>query len=449
MTSPSRQSATAALGEFVSTCAAESLPPTLLHEGKRALLNFFGGALGVAGDPAVITALEIMRSSGGARDTTVIGHAEQLDPMGAAFVNAIAANLLDYDDTHLPTVIHPTAPVAPAALALGESRHLAGRVVLEAFVLGAEIECRLGLAVSPGHYDRGWHITATCGVFGAAAASARLLRLNPSQTSAALGIAASLSAGLVENLASGAKNVGVGNAARNGLLATMFAARGYSSAPAAIEGTLGWARAMGDSPALDVLLDGLGTRWEFRRNTYKPYPAGIVVHSVIDACLALRTRLQIGASDVAHVFVTGSPLLLARADRQVKNERDARVSIQHCAAVAFALGRAGVAEFSSAVVLDPTITALRAHVHASVDPQMPVGACSVRVETVDGRTDSSRVTFARGSAELPLLDADLEAKFRDNAERGGFSAKATPQIDAIWSIDDAPDTRALMRLMAP
>ena len=175
----------------------------------------------------------------GAERVTVIGRAERLDLFGAAFINAVAGNLLDYDDTHLRTVIHPTAPVAPAALALAEQRGLSGAEMLHAFILGAEVECRIGNTVSPGHYARGWHITSTRGVFGSAVASAKLLGLNAEQTRHALGIAASQSAGLVENIPSAAKNVSVGNAARSGLFAALLAEQGCTAAPAAIEGALG------------------------------------------------------------------------------------------------------------------------------------------------------------------------------------------------------------------
>ena len=161
---------------------------------------------------------------------SLIGRPERLDILGASFINAAAANLLDFDDTHLRTVIHPTAPVAPAVLALAEAEGFSGAAVLHALILGIEIACRIGNGVSPGHYARGWHITATCGVFGAAAASAKLLGLSRAQIANALGIAASQSAGLVENLATAAKNVGVGNAARNGLFAALLAQRGYEAA---------------------------------------------------------------------------------------------------------------------------------------------------------------------------------------------------------------------------
>ena len=444
---PVTDSLATTLGRFVAESRWQDIDAGLRHEARRALLNFFGCALGVAQDPAVATAVAVMQPFSGPARLGLIGRAERLDAMGAAFVNAIAGNLLDYDDTHLNTVIHPTAPVAPPLLALAEQTGAAGAALLHAFILGAEVECRIGNAVSPGHYARGWHITATCGVFGAAAACGRLLGLTGAQIAAALGIAAGQSAGLVENLASAAKNVGVGNAARNGLLAALFARAGYAASPAALEGPLGWARAMGDVPAAEAITHELGRQWEFRANTYKPYPAGIVFHAVIDACLALRERAGFAAGAIRTVTVRGDRLLLDRGDRPVNDERDARVSIHHCAAVALLRGRAGVAEFEAPAVRDPTIVALRGKVRAECDPTLPRGGAVVTIGMQDGRSHAVRVDAAQGSAAHPLSDAALEAKFRDNAARSARAADAAACIAQVWAIEEAASLRPLMQMM--
>ena len=441
-------SATQVLGRFVSESRFEALPEALRHEGRRSILNHVGCALGVARDPAVITALEIMRDASGRPSATVLGQRDRLGVMEAAFVNAIASNLLDYDDTHLRTVIHPSAPVAPVAFALGEETGASGAEVLLAFLLGAEIACRIGNAVSPGHYARGWHITASCGVFGAAAAAARLMRLSAEQTADALGIAASQSGSIVENLATAAKNIGVGNAARNGILAARFAARGYRAAPRAIEGPLGWARAMGDEPVLAEITEGLGQRWEIARNTYKPYAAGIVFHAVIDACLALREQLGKAVAHIKSVTVAGDALLLARGDRVVRNERDTRVSIHHCAAIALLLGRADVADFEMAAVQDPTLAALRAKLVAECDASLPRGAARVTITLADGSTHQATVEHPRGSAERPLSDAELDAKYRANAAIGGTTADVESQIAALWALDRSASIVPLMALLS-
>jgi len=440
-------SATQILAQFITESRFDTIPEVLRHEGRRSILNHVGCALGVARDPAVIAALAVMQESSGKPSATVYGQRDKLSVMEAAFVNAIASNLLDYDDTHLRTVIHPSAPVAPVAFALGEEGGATGGEVLHAFLLGAEIACRIGNAVSPGHYARGWHITASCGVFGAAAAAARIMRLSAEQTADALGIAASQSGSIVENLATAAKNIGVGNAARNGILAARFAARGYRAALLAIEGQLGWARAMGDEPVLAEITEGLGQRWEIARNTYKPYAAGIVFHAVIDACLALRESLGAAVAHIRRVTVAGDALLLARGDRVVRNERDTRVSIHHCAAIALVLGRAEVTDYEMQSVQDPELAALRAKVVAECDANLPRGAARVTITLANGSTQQASVEYPRGSAERPLNDAELAAKYRANAALGGTTADVEAQIAGFWTLDHVASIAPLMALL--
>jgi len=305
-------------------------------------------------------------------------------------------------------------------------------------------KCRVGNAVSPGHYARGWHITSTCGVFGAAAACAKLLDLPASQISNAIGIAASQSAGIIENLPSAAKNVSVGNAARNGLFAALLAAEGYSASPRAIEGPLGWARAMGDEPDMARLTGGLGNTWEIAKNTYKPYPAGIVFHAVIEACFDLRAKLDRRVDEIASVTVQGSSLLLARGDRPVRNERDARVSIHHCAACALLQGTAGVTEFSEAMVVRPDIVALRRKVRAALDPSLPDGAARVIIQLTSGEAFEELVMEAKGSLADPLSDRDIEAKLRDCARLGGTDWDIDRIIDGVWRLETLADVSGLM-----
>lgn len=436
------------LGHFVTETRWNDVSETLRHEGRRTLLNFLGCALGVAQAEPVSQATRVLAALSGAEHVTVIGRTERLDILGASFVNAIAGNLLDYDDTHLRTVIHPAAPVAPVVLALAEQRGLSGAEALLALLLGVEVECRIGNAVSPGHYARGWHITSTCGVFGAAAAAARMLGLDATRTAHALGIASSQSAGTVENLPSAAKNVSVGNTARNGLFAALLAEQGYTAAPASIEGALGWARAMGDTPDVTAIVDGLGETWEAARNTYKPYPCGIVMHAVIDACLELRERHTLTPERIAAVTVSGDQLLLDRGDRVVTSERDARVSIHHCAAIAFALGAAGVPEFEEPTVSDPSIVALRARVIAALDETSPRGAATVRVTTTDARTHQATVQHPRGSFERPLTDRELEAKLIASCQSGGFTGPIDAIIAQVWAIDRLVNLRPLTGLLA-
>ena len=441
-------SASATLAAFVADTAWEDLPGEVRHQARRSLLNFVGCALGASSEPATAAMAEVLAAAGGTGPATLIGRPERLAMLGAAGVNAMAGNLFDFDDTHLATVIHPTAPVAPVALALAERDHVPGRDLLLALALGIEVACRIGNAVSPAHYARGWHITATCGVFGAAAAAARLLGIGPRAGADALGIAASESAGLVENLTTAAKNVGVANAARNGLFAALMARAGYAAAPRAIEGPLGWARASGDEPDRARMLDGLGTQWEINANAFKPYPSGVVLHAVADACIALRREHGIDPSTVAAVTVAGDALLLARGDRAVADERDARVSIQHTAAVALMTGAAGLDQYAPEMAMDPAVAAFRARVVPVLDGSLPKGAARVELRLADGRHLARTVLHARGSLESPLSDAEIEEKVRGLSRRSAWRGDIDAVIDRIWRIEETEDAAELCRALA-
>jgi 2-methylcitrate dehydratase PrpD len=293
------------LAQFVAETQWDALSPAVIHQAKRALVNFFAVALIGCREPAIETTLQSLARFSGIKQGAVIGRGERLDALSAAFLNAASANVLDFCDTHVPTVIHPTAPLAPALFALGELKHVTGRDLILAFVLGVEIACRIGLAMSPSHYRRGWHITATCGVFGAATGAGKLLALKTDPLVAALGLAATQAAGLCECLGTPAKIVHVGNAARNGLWSALLAAEGLAGPAEPLTGGQGYFHALNETPQLSVLTERLGDSWEIMKTAFKPYPCGFVVHPVLDCVIDWR-RAHPDAS-VERVTVTGNP----------------------------------------------------------------------------------------------------------------------------------------------
>nr|WP_246551118.1 MmgE/PrpD family protein [Bradyrhizobium liaoningense] len=206
---------------------------------------------------------------------------------------------------------------------------------------------------------------------------------------------------------------------------------------------------MGDEPDIARLLDGLGKTWEIAKNTYKPYPAGIVFHAVIDACLVLRGRIAERIDQIEQVIVQGSALLLARGDRPVNNERDARVSIHHCAACGLLLGAAGVTEFEQETVVRPDIAQLRQKVKAELDREMPDGAARVSLRLASGDVLTETVTSPRGSQAAPLSDSDIEAKLRDGIRTGRSDWDADRVIDAVWRLDAADDVGNLLQSLRP
>ena len=446
-TNPIEHNVTQRLAQFVVESLWEDIPPPVRHEARRAILNNIGCSLGSCRDDVTGRVLGVLDTFCGLREATVIGRSERLDVLSAAYINAVTSNLVDFDDTHLRTVIHPTAPVAPALLAMAERRRVTGAQVLHAFILGVEVECRIGNSVSPWHYGHGFHITSTCGVFGSAAATAKLLCLDARRTAWALGNAATQASGLVESLTAMSKSINIGSAARNGMMAALLAERGFDAAESAIEGRFGFAQVMGEKPNLGEITERLGETWELMQNAYKPYPTGVVLHPVIDACLELRERHSIASGGIERIEVTGHPLLRVRADRPAPSiGREAKLSVHHCCAVAFIHGAAGGRQFTDACVNEPAVLALRGKVALEEDAAVPVESAYVRVRMQSGEVYTEHVPHMRGSVARPMSDADLEAKFRDNAEIGASRVEPDRLIDAIWACERIDDVGQLMRM---
>ena len=443
-----RPGVTQDLARFVVETKWEDIPDQARHEAKRALLNFFAVAIAGCRTEPVELALRTLAEFSGGKQATIVGRTERIDALGAAFLNAAGANVFDYCDTHLPTVVHPTAPLAPALLSLAELRRVTGPDLLLAFVLGFEIECRVGGAVSPGHYPKGWHITSTCGVFGAASGAGKLLGLDERQMVWALGTAATQSSGLCECLGTPAKSVSVGNAARNGLWSALLAEKGFDGPPEPLAGVQGFYNALHETPDLSLVTEGLGESWEILATSYKPYPCGFVIHPVLDCVLDWRRDNP--AAEVTRVVVSGNPLLGIRTDRpNISTGRESQVSVQHAVAAALVTGKAGLDQFTDACVRDPKVRALRSKVELVSDSAFSTIAAAVEITTADGKTHSLSQQAARGSDVNPIDDKDLEQKLRTAADDWDPRQDVTPLVDAIWTLDSRADVSGLASLAVP
>ena len=443
-----RPGTTETLARFVVDTKWDDIPAEARHEAKRALLNFFAVALAGCRTEPVAMALKSLSEFSGGRQATVIGRRERIDALSAAFLNAAGANVFDYCDTHLPTVVHPTAPLAPAVLAMAELRRATGPEFLTAFVLGFEIECRIGAAVSPGHYPKGWHITSTCGVFAAAASAGKLLGLGVQPMVWALGTAATQSAGLCECLGWPAKSVSVGNAARNGLWSALLAEKGFAGPPEPLAGSQGFFAVMDEPVDWRALLDGLGEDWQVANNSLKPYPAGFVIHPLLD--LALDWRRAHPNAVVERVRARGNPLLVQRTDRpEVRTGRESQVSLQHSVAAALVRGKAGLDQFTDACVNDPAVAAMRRKVEVAANPGLSTIAAEMDFVTADGKTYTVSTQAARGSAANPLKDSEIEDKLRTAAASWQTGHDIQPLIDAVWAVDLSDDASSLLKFAIP
>lgn len=413
------------LAELVVNHPSKGWSDAVDHEAHRTFANWVGCAVGAATHETVESALAGVMELQPAPQASLFGRKEKVDIANAALINGISSHTFDFDDTHLKTIIHPAGPVASAAQALAEFKGYSGRELMDALVLGIEVSCRVGNAVYPDHYDRGWHITGSTGTLGAAAACARLLKLNVDQTQMALGIAASQPVGLREQFGTMTKPFHPGAAAKAGLMSALLAKHGFTSSTRALEAPRGLMQVYSDKCDWSQITEKLGETWEIALNTYKPFACGIVIHPSIDGCVQLRQRHQFKPSDIAKVTVRVHPLVLELTGKKTPQKGlEGKFSIYHSCAVGLIFGRAGEHEYSDAVVNAPETLLLRSKVDAIVDENMDEAAADVTVETTDGQRHHIFVEHAIGSLENPMTNDQLKAKFIDQASAvvGGTEA---------------------------
>lgn len=438
------------LARFVVTTPSESVPSQVRKEAVRSFFNWIGCAVGGSGHAAVDIALSAFAPFAGAKQAVILGRNERLDILNASLLNGIASHVFDFDDTHLKTIIHPAGPVASAILSLAQLRPTSGRDFLHAFILGIEVECRIGNAVYPAHYDIGWHITGTTGVFGAAAAAGRLLGLNEQQMTWALGIAGTQSSGFREMFGTMCKSFHPGRAAQNGLAASLLAQKNFTSSDRVLEAPRGFANVMSIAHDLSAITENLGASFEVSLNTYKPFACGIVVHPAIDGCIALRNEFALTADQIERVDLRVAPLVLELTGKEEpKVGLEGKFSVYHSAAVAIFRGRAREEEYSDACVQDPRIVSLRRRVSVVASPQIREDECYVKITLKDGRVLEKHIEHALGSLERPMTDADLEDKFRSLSEPILGSAGANRLLDLCWRIEALPDVSEIAAAAIP
>lgn len=439
------------LADWIVGLGGDDIPDEVRTEGVRSFVNWIGCAAGGADHETVEAALRALAPFSGPASSTVIGRSERLDALHAALVNGISSHVLDYDDTHLKTIIHPAGPVASALLALAELRPMSGRDLVTALITGIEVECRIGNAVYPDHYDRGWHITGTAGVFGAAAACGKVIGLDRLHMQWALGLAATQAAGLREMFGTMTKSFHPGTAAQNGLKSALLAEAGFDSSQRGIEAKRGWANVASDKQDYDEILEGLGTRWEAALNSYKPFACGIVIHPTIDGCQQLREQLGARVEDIAKVSLKTHPLVLELTGKRApRTGLEGKFSIYHAAATALLRGDGAPTAFTDEVVNRPEIIALRDRVEAETDPEMHEASVHIAVTFTDGSVVEKHVDRAIGSREKPLDNQQLETKFLNQARLVVGDDVARALLDAAWQIDDgAADPAAIARVSVP
>jgi len=442
----------ARLAAFVTTAAP---PAAARTAAARAFLDTIGVALAGVDEPVSRSVREVV-SSEGAGFCVVLGTGLRAYATGAAFANGTAAHALDFDDMCFVSLAHPSAPLVPAALAAAELTSASGRAALDAYVVGFEIEARLGRLMNPRHYERGWHCTSTLGTLGAAAAASRLLGLDRAMTAHALAIAASEASGLKENFGSMVKPLHAGVAARNGVLAALLAKAGTTASAQALDGPQGFLRAF-DSAGHDLAaaIADLGSRWDILDTgiTVKLYPSCAGTHPTIDTILDLRREHAFVANDIERIdidvdSITPTILIYPRP----RSGLEAKFSMPFCAAAAALDGRVGIDTFEDAVVARSDLDALMSRVMMRVDPSFDGKAPAltqsrVRIALRGGRVLEREARGARGYPDRPATDQDLAAKFLACATRALPESAARGVLEILRGFDALPDVGSLRHIL--
>ena len=387
----------------------------------------------------------------------VLGTGLRASAGDAALANGTAAHALDYDDMCFVSLAHPSAPLVAAALVAAEVQGATGQALLDAYVVGFELEARLGRAMNPRHYQRGWHCTSTLGTMGAAAAASRLLGLDGVSAGHALAIAASEASGLKENFGTMVKPLHAGLAARNGVVAALLARAGMTASAAAIDGPQGFLAAMGsEQPSLEPCAADLGTRWEIVETgiTVKLYPSCAGTHPTLDALLDLQRREGFRADEVEAIEIGVDPIVptILLYDHP-SSGLEGKFSMPFCAASALVYGSVGIETFDAARLTDAAVVAMQARVTMHVDPTLDPAAPSltqarVVVRLRDGRVLSALANGARGYPDRPAGDEELATKFISCATQTLSASRAAHALRALRAIESVADIHTLMAALA-
>ncbi|SFE33962.1 MmgE/PrpD family protein [Blastococcus tunisiensis] len=425
----------------------EDLPGPVVRVAKHCMLDWLGVALAGAREPAARLLRDELVEPGSSGPCTLLdgstGGARE-----AALVNGTAGHALDFDDVVWVMTGHPTAPLLPAVLAVGELVDASGRDLLTAFVAGFETESRIGAAVAPGHYDAGFHATATLGTLGAAAGCARLLDLDEDQWQHAFGIAATSAAGLKSMFGSMCKPMHAGNAASQGVLAARLAARGFTAATDAIERPQGFGPTHTATFHPEAGQTPFGDPWYVREVLFKFHAACFLTHSAIEGLLRLKEAEGLAADDVDAVLLRVEPGHLAVCNiPEPRSGLEAKFSLRFTAAMAVLTGRTDEAAFTDDVVRDPRFTTLRDRVTVVPEPGRPAHETDVQVRTRDGRTLRTRVDMQQWAAddEIDAQERRLVAKFRSLVGTGDAAERL---LEAVLRVDELSSVRELTRLVA-
>ncbi len=446
--SPDAVTLTKTLCGRLAAARFDDLSVAAVQQARRGVLDWIGCALAGSGHKTISTLLDVLQEVSGRPQATVLGRKLKLGLRDAPLANGQMGHVLDFDDTHMGgVVLHASSPVLAALFALAERSPVSGADLMLAYAVGFEAGVRTGWS-APGHHKGGWHLTGTLGTIAAGVAGGKLIGLDRQRLTYAMGIAATQAAGMQQNRGTMCKSFHAGKAAANGVLAALLAERGFDSTQEIVEGKKGFSRIYSDVAAPEQLNAGLDRGWLIETNGHKPYACGVVLHPLIDAVIAIRNRDHIDPATVSEISLKVHPFVLSITDVvDPATGLQSKFSTLHSAAVALVDGAAGIAQYSDARARDPLVAALRRKVKAQADATLGKDEAHA-VIVAGGKRHEVHIPHAGGTAENPMSDAAIEAKFLANATPVIGAERAERARDLVWSLEQQRDMRALIGLLA-
>ncbi|MDH3672706.1 MAG: MmgE/PrpD family protein [Gammaproteobacteria bacterium] len=438
------------LSDYATTTRTERLPDDVVHAAKRCVIDWFAATIPGGVIPPATLLIEALEDDIGHGDATLFPSGRTTTIRTAALINGTAAHTVEFDDIYRDAIYHPGAPVVAAALATAQGHHTSGEHLLRAVIAGYEISTRIGVAVTPAHYEY-WHTTGTVGTFGAAAAVAVLLGLDNKRTAHALANAGTMAAGLQQAFRSDAmsKPLHVGRAAEAGVLVALAAEKGVTGAEDILEGRRGFGAAMSRDPDWSSAFADLGSAYNITKTTQKNHAACGHTFAAIDAVLALRVQHGLDPSNVKHIVVgTYSKALEITGNSRPTTAFEAKFSLPYCVSVALVTGQVRLNAFSPERLRDPKIHELISRIELHVDPKMDADfpthrAAVVEIEMHGGQTYRYFARTRKGDPDDPLTDEELTVKYRELVTPMIGDRSSAHLLDTLWKLDQFDDVAKL------
>lgn len=439
------------LATFVARTDFRDLPDNVTEQAKLCILDWLGSALAGSLQPPAKIIRDLIKENGGRKECTVLGSRTKNSCVNAALANGVMGHTVELDDLHVDSIVHPAAPVIPASLAVAEKSGSSGQDLITSVVLGYEVEIRIGLAMNPSHYQY-WHATGTCGTFGAAAATGKILKLDEEKMTHAFGIAGTEASGLIDVFGTMSKPLNAGKAAQNGVTAALLAKKGFTSTNQIFESHKGYCHAASLEPKVNTITEDLGKRFEILKDAFKRHASCGHTHAALDAVLELAREHNLKPDAIDRIVVQTYPIAveITGGNHTPKTGSEGKFSLAYCVAVALIYGKVGLAEFSSERLRDPGIRELSRKVSVEVGKEFAgdqLWCARVRLRKLDGTELSRRVDVPKGHPANPLTKPELEDKFRDLASVALPTKQVKKIITTVNNLERLKKVQSLTALL--